>query len=143
MLKEAMVKLPGMPEPLWLLSLMAFYGIRYSEAISWASMGTAVGCFKGSCSGKGRKGYRDAATWYDLPYEQLYFAYTGLGNAAAAEEADNDTKAAGEVRSRILEDPILILYQSTGEYELSWSEAQIETEVSLSCHGAKPKFKLR
>jgi tetratricopeptide (TPR) repeat protein len=77
----------GTAELAWLAAFSAYHLGQHAQAVYWALLSSAVGCFRGVGATMPRIGFRNVNALYELPFEVLRVAYKALGNRAKAEEA--------------------------------------------------------
>jgi tetratricopeptide (TPR) repeat protein len=89
---------PATAELAWLAGYAAYKARRYEDAIAWSNMAVVNGLYDGAGAAFPRKGFRNPTALYEGPYDVLRCTFEALGNAAAADEAARELKAARRAR---------------------------------------------
>jgi len=132
-LLNAMHLNPGMPEAPWLLSFIAYKNVEYHKAANWATLATAVGCYKGNCASASRDGYRALDTWFKAPYEILMYVEWQVGEGVGVAAAQKELEAASEAQDKFAGVPVTSLYHTFAEFwKVGSSSAQPEKAIGIS-----------
>jgi tetratricopeptide (TPR) repeat protein len=89
----------GVAELAWLAAFASYQLGEPAQAVYWARMSIALGCFRGAGNSVPRIGFRNRSALYEGPYDVLRFALRALGDHQGAKEAEQLFVAAREARS--------------------------------------------
>lgn len=89
---------PATAELAWLAGWAAYKAKRYEDAIAWSNMAIVNGLHDGAGGSFPRIGFRHPPALYEGPYDVLRWAFTALGDAAAAQQAAQEYDAATRAR---------------------------------------------
>jgi hypothetical protein len=105
-LMEAMARYPLMAELPWLVGYYAFWQRRYEDAVQFSRLAAQLGCYeRGLCTMRERRGAVDLRAQFEWPFDVLREAYSRLGMAFAAEEADAAHAGAAQLREGLQLEP--------------------------------------
>jgi Glycosyltransferases involved in cell wall biogenesis len=89
---------PATAELAWLAGYAAQKVKRFEDAIAWSRMAIANGLYAGQGESYARIGFRYPPALYEGPYDVMRWAYKGLGDEAAAADAERHYEAAKRAR---------------------------------------------
>ncbi len=100
---QGLARQAGSPELAWLAGWCCYQQGKILEAIHWEQMAIALGSVEGCNVGAGsaassRISFRHLPAWYEGPYDVLRYAYARLGDAAAADCAQQQYERALRAR---------------------------------------------
>lgn len=84
----------------WLAGFAAYRARRIEDAIAWARMSAAMGCFAGAGKRVQRIAFRHLPALYEGPYDVLRWALADAGDVAGAKAAERDYRAAIAAREK-------------------------------------------
>lgn len=100
----------GLAELPWLAAFASWRAGRPRQAIHWARLAIAAGCFEGTGREVPRLGFRYPPALYEGPYDVLRFALPAVGDAAGGDDAErlyHAARAARGVAGRLARHPEL------------------------------------
>jgi hypothetical protein len=77
-----------MGEAAWLASFAAYKAGRMDQAVAWARISVAMGCYRGFGNDLPRRGFREPRGLYEGPFDVLRFALRQTGDEAGADDAE-------------------------------------------------------
>lgn len=90
----------GVAELAWLAAYASWQAGRVLQAVAWARLSTAMGCFRGAGREVARIGFRNPFALYEGPYDVLRFGLRAAGDDRAADEAERLFQEAAVMRQR-------------------------------------------